>query len=63
MPVSRDDFHVAIGMFTSLQPLATDREGRITAISVTIGGTLGSGRRSNVSGAAAATAATIATSL
>ena len=42
MPVSRDDFHVAIGMFTSLQPLATDREGRITAISVTIGGIEGS---------------------
>jgi hypothetical protein len=32
-------------------------------ISVTIGGTFGSGRRSNTSGAATAAAATIATSL
>ena len=45
MSVSREDFHVAVGMFTSLQPLATDREGRIAAISVTIGGIEGSSPR------------------
>lgn len=38
MPVNRDDFRVASGLFTSLQPLATDRSGNITAIAVTIGG-------------------------
>uniref|UniRef100_UPI0013C2E934 hypothetical protein n=1 Tax=Allorhizocola rhizosphaerae TaxID=1872709 RepID=UPI0013C2E934 len=45
MPVTREELRAAAGMFTSLQPLSNDRNGHISAISVTINGIEGSSQR------------------